>query len=586
MRKPKAKPIDEFGPIQALAGLTNSKNKNERSSPFQSIELDSINLSIKQVRTGKGLDQQSIKELAQSILAVGIIQPIIVQPFDHPVKKYQLIAGERRVRATILCREQFVSGNDFGLDGFKRIPAIIREPVAANELNQLMVIENWQREGLDPVDEAMAIASIRDSNKDLKTLDLPKALGKSKTTIMESLVIADWLQTLINETGDLNPILSSLRRTAKKILYEVAKTRDKPYHKDVLKYALKGCTKRKLQAYVEAKANPAPKGNPNEAVMHYQRETANQFVNARWRILSSSLARKEKEDLIKELEESFLSYMVDFLSPTYFQRFNITLIIEERTSPEKPPLKTESIDKIDKIDTSLTNLLKTKFKDLKARPLEQFEKLILGKVNSNLGRIKNNSISQTVLGKALNNGLTLADFVDDYNSLINRHWPRDMPGSSLFLSLAARIFNEYEPPIPGYRNERAFIFPTSIGGDIVELLPRIDLEEEENHHLFHRLRETVLKTHDFSSKVDKNTKWSKLRKVLASDPSLDAIDREFLSTSVYCGDYDKNEVILVEDSFDLDITFLVEKATYEKDNTEASILRNYRPFLFRKSELH
>ena len=85
-------------------------------------------------------DDEAIQELAASIKATGILQPILVRRTDGG--DYQLVAGERRLRAARLA-------------GLERIPAVVRE-VGEREMTELALIENIQREDLNPMDEANA----------------------------------------------------------------------------------------------------------------------------------------------------------------------------------------------------------------------------------------------------------------------------------------------------------------------------------------------------------------------------------------------------------------------------------------------
>jgi ParB family chromosome partitioning protein len=117
--------------------------------PEQAIEIRAHKEEIVYVQSGQikpnpfqpreDFDQTSIEELAQSIKEKGVIQPLLVRRRGD---NYELIAGERRFRATNLL-------------GLKEIPVIVRD-VSDQDSLELALIENIQREGLNPIEEAHA----------------------------------------------------------------------------------------------------------------------------------------------------------------------------------------------------------------------------------------------------------------------------------------------------------------------------------------------------------------------------------------------------------------------------------------------
>ncbi len=114
-------------------------------------------------------DQQSIAELAQSIKEKGVIQPLLVRRRGD---NYELIAGERRLRAA----------NSLGL---KEIPIIVREVTDQDSL-ELALIENIQREGLNPIEEAHAYQHLIDKFK-VTQEKISDVLGKARVTITNTL---------------------------------------------------------------------------------------------------------------------------------------------------------------------------------------------------------------------------------------------------------------------------------------------------------------------------------------------------------------------------------------------------------------
>jgi ParB family transcriptional regulator, chromosome partitioning protein len=109
---------------------------------------------------------ETLEELAQSIKAQGVMQPIVVRPLSST--KYEIIAGERRWRASQLA----------GLD---TIPVIIK-PVADDAAIAMALIENIQRENLNPLEEAMALKRLQDEFQ-LTQQEVADAVGKSRTAV-------------------------------------------------------------------------------------------------------------------------------------------------------------------------------------------------------------------------------------------------------------------------------------------------------------------------------------------------------------------------------------------------------------------
>ncbi|MCH5461649.1 ParB/RepB/Spo0J family partition protein [Lactobacillus sp. LC28-10] len=130
------------------------------------IKLDQIRPNPYQPR--QKFDQTALKDLAKSIEKSGVFQPIIVRQPDPEVSRYEILAGERRVRASKLV------GND-------TIPAIIRE-VTEPQMMEIAVMENLQREDLTPLEEAEAYEMLM-SNLNLTQAQVSSRLGKSRPYI-------------------------------------------------------------------------------------------------------------------------------------------------------------------------------------------------------------------------------------------------------------------------------------------------------------------------------------------------------------------------------------------------------------------
>jgi hypothetical protein len=116
----------------------------EVQTKFQMIDLGKISESPMNPR--KHFDAQSLKELAESIKAHGVQQPIVVRPDGNKQDRFEIVVGARRSRAAKLA-------------GVKEIPAVIRELSNAAAL-EIMVIENLQREDVHPLDEALGYEAL------------------------------------------------------------------------------------------------------------------------------------------------------------------------------------------------------------------------------------------------------------------------------------------------------------------------------------------------------------------------------------------------------------------------------------------
>ncbi len=123
-------------------------------------------------------DAEHLNELADSIREHGLLQPIIVRPLSNGVT-YQIVAGERRWRAAKIA-------------GLKEIPVLIRE-VDELQMNRIAIIENIQRQDLDPVEEATAYRRLIEQYG-MTHEELSKAIGKSRpyiTNILRVLTLPD-----------------------------------------------------------------------------------------------------------------------------------------------------------------------------------------------------------------------------------------------------------------------------------------------------------------------------------------------------------------------------------------------------------
>ena len=138
-------------------------NDAKSNGDIVEINLDEIRPNPYQPR--KVFNEESLNELAKSISEYGVIQPIIVK---KSIKGYEIVAGERRTRAAKMA-------------GLKVIPAIIKE-FDDNEMMEIALIENIQRENLNPIEEALSYENII-RLRNLTQEEIAEKFGKSRSYI-------------------------------------------------------------------------------------------------------------------------------------------------------------------------------------------------------------------------------------------------------------------------------------------------------------------------------------------------------------------------------------------------------------------
>lgn len=163
-----------------------NQETTNRDGEMRDIPVDLIQRGRYQPR--RDMDPAALQELADSIRQQGVMQPVVVRPIAEG--RYELIAGERRWRATQIAE----------LD---RIPAIIRE-VPDEAAIAMALIENIQRENLNPIEEAFALQRLQEEFG-LTQAQVAEAVGKSRTTItnlLRLIGLTEDVRTML-EHGDL-----------------------------------------------------------------------------------------------------------------------------------------------------------------------------------------------------------------------------------------------------------------------------------------------------------------------------------------------------------------------------------------------
>ncbi len=144
-------------------------NSMEESEGLRTLRLSEIEPNKGQPR--KSFDKEAMEQLAESIRVNGILQPLLVRPLA--TGNYQIVAGERRWRAAKIA-------------GLSEVPVVIRDDLSEEQVMQVALIENLQRENLNPIEEAQGYKELIDTYK-MTQDQLSKALGKARSSIANSL---------------------------------------------------------------------------------------------------------------------------------------------------------------------------------------------------------------------------------------------------------------------------------------------------------------------------------------------------------------------------------------------------------------
>lgn len=171
---------------------------------LQSDENSIRSLSIQALRPNRSqprvaFDEESIEELAASIRAQGIVQPLIVTP--DGAGNYLIVAGERRWRAAQRA-------------GLEAVPVVVRAAASDRELLELALVENLQRSDLNPLEEADAYRVLHDQHG-LSHEDIALRVGKTRATIANTLrllrlpaLLQDFVRSGQLTAGQVRPLLS------------------------------------------------------------------------------------------------------------------------------------------------------------------------------------------------------------------------------------------------------------------------------------------------------------------------------------------------------------------------------------------
>jgi ParB family chromosome partitioning protein len=224
--------------LDALLGhLPATEAKADLAPSPSALPLDLIHRGRFQPR--RHFDEDRLRELADSIAAQGVVQPVVVRPMG--VGQYELIAGERRWRAAQLA-------------GLAEIPVVVRE-VDDQAAMAMGLIENIQRDDLNPLEEAQALKRLL-GEFGLTHQEVAQAVGKSRTTVTNLVRLLD-LNPEVKELVDLGRLEMGHARA----LLGIGGTAQT---QAALQVVAKGMSVRETEALVRRQADPA---TPRPAAM-------------------------------------------------------------------------------------------------------------------------------------------------------------------------------------------------------------------------------------------------------------------------------------------------------------------------------
>lgn len=184
------KGLDSLIPSIDADGVSNDKEKSKSIKDGKNEDKDGvINIKINDIEPNRGqprknFDEDALAELSDSIKQFGIIQPLVVQKRD---KYYEIIAGERRWRAAKQA-------------GLKEVPVVVKD-YSEQEIVEIALIENIQRQDLNPIEEAQAYKRLL-TEFNLKQDQLAERVSKSRTAVTNSmrlLKLSDEVQQMVIE---------------------------------------------------------------------------------------------------------------------------------------------------------------------------------------------------------------------------------------------------------------------------------------------------------------------------------------------------------------------------------------------------
>lgn len=259
----------------------------------QEIDVEEIRPNPYQPR--HQFDEEALNDLAKSIEEQGIFQPITLR--KSAVKGYEIIAGERRFRASKIA-------------GLTTIPAIVRE-FSDEQMIEASIVENLQREDLTALEEAMAYQQLIDV-LDITQDQAAKRLGKSRTYITNHL-------RLLGLSDDIKALVQSGALSAGQARTILGLKSKKDQSSLAKKVVAEGITVRQLEKMVQAMNEPADKVDPDkdkkkEVIPPYIRESEDRLMDKFGTNVQINSRGKRGKIEIEYLSEEDLTRILDILN--------------------------------------------------------------------------------------------------------------------------------------------------------------------------------------------------------------------------------------------------------------------------------
>lgn len=194
-----AEPVSRPKAEEAARVFSEDKIPPKRQAPEAVFHIEVSKIKPNPEQPRREFPEEGIRELAISIREFGLLQPIVVRKIEREVPsgtevEYELISGERRLMAAKML-------------GMELIPAIIRKVETGRERLEMAIIENLQRENLNPVEVARALARLQDEFR-MTQREIAARLGKSREAVANTMRLLD-LPPYIREALEKNQITES-----------------------------------------------------------------------------------------------------------------------------------------------------------------------------------------------------------------------------------------------------------------------------------------------------------------------------------------------------------------------------------------
>ena len=247
------------------------------------VKLDELRANPYQPR--KVFDEKALQELAESIKEHGVFQPIIVK---KSIKGYEIIAGERRVKASKLA-------------GLTEIPAIIRD-FNDTQMMEIALLENLKRENLNAIEEATAYKKLQET-LGLTQEELAKRLGKSRSHITNMIGILTLPKNIQDEITENNISMGHARI--------LSKLEDSTQQEELLNKIIKeGISVRELEELASAptiiKVNPQKRVKKDNEYLYLQNELSEK--------LGTKVVIKNKKIIISFVNDSDLNRLLEYMN--------------------------------------------------------------------------------------------------------------------------------------------------------------------------------------------------------------------------------------------------------------------------------